>query len=101
MGVDITKNIAWSDLVDVISHKWRGKSLVIIINKIVLSSLVYYIWQERNLRLFQKQHRSSRQLISTIVETVRLKIMGFKIRILNRIIPTLRLWNIPWDSSLN
>lgn len=101
MGVEIDKNIAWADLVDVISHKWRGKSLVIIINKIVLSSLVYYIWQERNLRLFQNQHRSSRQVISSIVETVRFKIMGLKIRSSNRIIPTLRLWNIPWDSSPN
>lgn len=98
LGVGIPRHLPWSNLVEFASEHWKGKSLANIINKIVLGSLVYYIWQERNLRMFQKHHRSTGQVIKSIVETSRLKIMGLKIRKSNRIFPILRRWNISWDT---
>lgn len=101
LEVDIPNHLAWCDLVDHVSQNWKGKSLVHIINKLTLGSLVYFIWQERNLRIFQNQHRSSRQVIKCIQDTVRMKIMGLKIRNSNRVFRSLRLWNISWETSLN
>lgn len=101
LGVLIPSHYSWNDLVDFASQNWKGKSLVNVINKLVLGSLVYYIWQERNLRIFQDQHRSSGQVIKCIVEVVRLKIMGFKIRRSSRVDATLRLWNISWDTNIS
>lgn len=100
MGVDIPHHLNWYDLVQFASVNWKGKSLVNVVNRLVLGSLVYFIWQERNLRIFQNKNRSSNQVIKNIVETVRLKIMSLKIRNSRRVFSTLRLWNISWENPL-
>lgn len=97
LGVFVPMNIPWSEIVDYATANWTTKSLVHVVNKIVLGSLVYFIWQERNLRLFQHKHRTTNQMVKLIKEEVRLKILGLKIRKNIRVFQTLRLWNISWD----
>lgn len=101
LGVTIPSNLDWQDLVAHVSANWKGKLLDQIINKIVLASLVYYIWQERNSRMFQSQFRTTRQVIASIIESVRFKIMGLRIRISSRTSRTLERWNIFWESDLS
>lgn len=101
LGVEVVRHQSWSDLVVFASSNWSSNSLVNVVNRLVLGSLVYFLWQERNLRIFQKKHRSSKQVINLIEETVRMKIMGLKIRNVSRVFNSLRLWNIPWEVYLN
>lgn len=49
---------------------------------------------------FSNKHRTIRQVTNCIVETVRLKIMGLRIRKSNRVFSTLHLWNISWELPL-
>lgn len=95
LGVTFPRHLSWSALVELVSDQWKSNSLINVVNKIVLGSLVYFIWQERNLRLFQKQYRSSRQVVSCIVEVVRMKIRNNR-----RVYDTLRVWNISWELPL-
>lgn len=99
-GVIIPTLHSWADLVGFASSNWSGNSLLNVVNKLVLGGLVYFIWQERNCRLFQKKFRSVNQVIGCIEETIRLKILGLKIRNSSRVFRTLRLWNISWKVSL-
>lgn len=68
-----------------------------IVNKILLGCIVYVIWQERNVRLFQSQYRTIEQVCAEIEATVRLRILGLRIRNNPRVFRTLEQWNITWE----
>nr|GEY74075.1 hypothetical protein [Tanacetum cinerariifolium] len=44
--------------------------------RLVLGAMVYFVWQERNFRLFRKCERSNDKFFSIVTKTVRLKLMG-------------------------
>ncbi|PWA56270.1 glucose-inhibited division family A protein [Artemisia annua] len=48
--------------------------------RLVFGAAVYYIWQERNFRLFQKNYRSEETVFKVIVDIVRHKLLGLKIK---------------------
>lgn len=47
-----------------------------IIGKLVLSVSIYFVWQERNIRLYKKGSRPPDQVATLIKSMVRLKIMS-------------------------
>ena len=54
--------------------------LLNVVNKLLLGCLIYVIWQERNLRIFQSQFRSIDQICADIESTVGYKILSLRIR---------------------
>ncbi|GJR13993.1 reverse transcriptase domain, reverse transcriptase zinc-binding domain protein [Tanacetum coccineum] len=46
-----------------------------VIAKLVVEATVFFIWQERNYRLFKKVNRSENQLVECIISSVRFKLM--------------------------
>lgn len=93
-GVFIPEGLSWDQVVSFAANSWKGKSVSAIVNKIVLGTLVYLIWKERNKRLFQSQIRSLRQFIDLVEEVVRFKIMTLKVRRNTRVTQLLERWNI-------
>ncbi|GJT41695.1 reverse transcriptase zinc-binding domain-containing protein [Tanacetum coccineum] len=67
-------------IVDHIGGNASRKSTCIVIAKLVVAASAYFIWQERNWRLFKKTKRSTKQVIDCISSSVRLKLLscGFK-----------------------
>lgn len=70
------------------------------INRLVPGSLVYYLWQERNLRLFQSHNRPFKQIILLIEEAIRYKLMGMKMRRNSRVLQALEVWNVSLELPL-
>ena len=85
---------SWDDFILKAAEKWKGKLLGSIINKLILGSLVYFLWQERNWRIFQNSRRTHVQIIGVIEESIRLKIMGMSLRDNRRVRDILCKWNI-------
>lgn len=85
---------SWDDLMVKAATVWKGKSINVVVNKLILGALVYLLWQERNWRLFQNSRRSVIQLIGGIEEVVRLKIMGLNLRDTTRVRRMLIDWRI-------
>ncbi|GJV04201.1 hypothetical protein Tco_1337770 [Tanacetum coccineum] len=50
------------------------KSSRSVISKLVLAAAAYFLWQERNNRLFRKEKRSIDQVVDCIINSVRLKL---------------------------
>lgn len=66
-----------------------------IIAKLVLGASLYFIWQERNFRIFQQKKRTIPQLIEIIYSTVRLKLLSCHFRktiYMRRLMDT---WKLP------
>ncbi|GJW96286.1 putative reverse transcriptase domain, reverse transcriptase zinc-binding domain protein [Tanacetum coccineum] len=60
-----------------------------------MGSSCYFVWQERNYRLFKNQKRSKDQIIDVIKSTVYLKILSCKFKKKNNVKALLHLWKLP------
>ncbi|KAK1413815.1 hypothetical protein QVD17_29551 [Tagetes erecta] len=50
-----------------------------ILQRLMLAAMTYFIWQERNLRLFQQRHRTDEEVSMHIKQVVRMRLMGLTI----------------------
>ena len=85
----------WDDIVSEVllfSHKNSIKSVV---TKLVLAASVYYIWRERNSRLFAHKKRKPDQLAASIIHTIRLKLFTFRFKKSRRLDELRIAWDIP------
>ncbi|GJT01661.1 putative reverse transcriptase domain-containing protein [Tanacetum coccineum] len=74
----------------------KGKTAVSIISRLVLAATSYYIWMERNGRLFKKKTSSPNQIVDVIISMVRLKLVTFKLKKMStRSRLLLDQWKIP------
>ncbi|GJX47932.1 RNA-directed DNA polymerase, eukaryota, reverse transcriptase zinc-binding domain protein [Tanacetum coccineum] len=94
-------NDSWNNTLDEMSKGVANKSVWGVIRKLCLDVVVYYIWQERNLRLFNNDQRDKEVLINIIIEEIKAKMLvtenhhdgapGFKLCITE--------WKIGWFLS--
>ncbi|XP_071689788.1 uncharacterized protein [Rutidosis leptorrhynchoides] len=66
-----------------------------VVAKLVFGAVMYFIWQERNNRIFKKSHRSEVKLFEDIFSTVRLKLMSIKFKDSARVDMLKSTWQIP------
>ncbi|GJZ52189.1 hypothetical protein Tco_0606704 [Tanacetum coccineum] len=50
------------------------------VRRLVCGAAVYYIWQEKNNRLFKNEKKDSNTILNTIKETVGMKLIGIKVK---------------------
>ncbi|XP_038995761.1 uncharacterized protein LOC120120094 [Hibiscus syriacus] len=74
---------SWGDFMTQACINLKGKSLLSLIMKLALNTLVYLLWEERNKRLFQGRSRTVEDLLKAIKDVVRLHLKG---RTFNRLL---------------
>ncbi|KAJ0805652.1 hypothetical protein HanPI659440_Chr02g0080731 [Helianthus annuus] len=79
VGMDSVQPI-WGDVVDWLSVRARSKSAANLVARILVAASAYVIWQERNARLFKNQLRPPETISVTIIQMVRYKLMGVKLK---------------------
>ena len=93
-------SFVWVEVVSGISIRTANNTIWSIIQRLVVGATVYYIWQERNGRLYQKDERSVEVLFCMIVETIRMRLMSLKIKYSNEVIKAAAIWRLPLKSIL-
>nr|GEV07464.1 reverse transcriptase domain, reverse transcriptase zinc-binding domain protein [Tanacetum cinerariifolium] len=58
----------------------KGRSVVNVVPRLLLAATSYYLWCERNSRLFKKKSSTVPQIIEVITAIVRLKLVTFKFK---------------------
>ncbi|KAJ0599776.1 putative RNA-directed DNA polymerase [Helianthus annuus] len=76
----LTVSPKWRDIVEWLLARARSKSAVIYVAKLLVAAASYFIWQERNARLFKNQLRPPEMVSEIILKTVRYKLMGAKLK---------------------
>lgn len=80
---------------------WKGKSIAsIIINKLILGALIYFLWLERNWCILSQYEEITSPLAGLIEETIRLKLMDMRFCDNSRVRDALQLLNIPLSCPL-
>ncbi|GJT00162.1 sodium/hydrogen exchanger 6 [Tanacetum coccineum] len=74
----------------------KGKTVISILSRVVIAAISYYIWLERNGRLFKKKTSSPDQIVDVILSMVQLKLVTFKFKKMStRSRLLLDQWKIP------
>ncbi|GKB62647.1 hypothetical protein Tco_0918833 [Tanacetum coccineum] len=63
--------------------------------KLVVAAVAYFIWQERNRRLFKKSKRSAKEVIGCIMASVRLKLLSCHFKKSRDGVMFAHLWELP------
>ena len=84
-GKVIVPHLSWDNLIGWLSSNWIGTSLSVSISKLFLATTMYYIWQERNLRLHENWRQNVENITSTISETIRMWLSSYKQVVCNNI----------------
>ncbi|KAH0775665.1 hypothetical protein KY290_007076 [Solanum tuberosum] len=71
----ITRNtVGWTEEMDwAISHA-TGKTIQDEVHRMTLATAVYYVWQERNYRIFQKKERTTEVITKSIIQEIHCRI---------------------------
>ena len=70
----------WDSTINWAASSWTYEGLSISVKNLMLGSVVYCIWKERNLRTFQDKARSVEALWVEISEIVRYKLMSYQVK---------------------
>lgn len=84
-----------NDIVAFLVHVAKSRAIRVIICKLVFAATCYFIWQERNTRLFKKTKRSHEQIIMLITSNIRLKLMTCSFKRSHNVQTLLHLWKVP------
>ncbi|GJV33899.1 RNA-directed DNA polymerase, eukaryota, reverse transcriptase zinc-binding domain protein [Tanacetum coccineum] len=85
---------ALSVLIPYIAGRPINRSIWSILQILVIGTLVYLVWQERNLRRFQMKSRSVKDLCIIIKDVVRFILLSLKIRRSRQVMEVAELWNL-------
>ncbi|GJQ97566.1 reverse transcriptase domain, reverse transcriptase zinc-binding domain protein [Tanacetum coccineum] len=84
-----------SSIVDFLIPLAKMRSARSVIAKLIFAASCYFIWQERNYRLFKKKKRSQDQVIDIIMSTVRLKLMTCRFKKTSIVQMLSHIWKLP------
>ncbi|KAL0281845.1 UNVERIFIED_CONTAM: hypothetical protein Sradi_7282100 [Sesamum radiatum] len=87
---------SWPTVIRWASMRWRGKHVVCASYRALLASLVYHLWRERNLRIFQHTTRTAKDIARTVVSDIRDLIICKQLPISVSTRGLYRIWRIPW-----
>ncbi|KAJ0770489.1 putative RNA-directed DNA polymerase [Helianthus annuus] len=87
-------NNTWESVLGWVDHHSSSKQADHVICKLLIAASAYYIWQERNNRMFKNLKRSEAQVVEVIKNTVRMRIMGFRFRLESTKKRIFKLWKI-------
>ncbi|GKD24017.1 hypothetical protein Tco_1225720 [Tanacetum coccineum] len=89
-----SSNASIYDTIDDIIPFAARKTSKSVIAKLVVAATSYFIWQERNGRLFKNKKRTVNQVVDCIMNTVRLKLMSCRLKKSCSACDIVKAWNL-------
>lgn len=85
---------SWCVIINKLKPLARRNNSWNIIGMLLLGACAYFVWHERNMRLFKEGKRSVDQLVKIIHNMVRLKIMTMRFKNSSNKLDVYQSWNI-------
>ncbi|GJT73922.1 hypothetical protein Tco_1033208, partial [Tanacetum coccineum] len=76
------------------------RTFQVVVRKMLLDATSYFIWHERNNRLFKDTRRPPEEIRDLIMVTVRLKLISSRFKNTPRVQRLLALWKMPSNFRL-
>ena len=78
--IDKRFSFNWKEIIDEFSRLKANMNIWSVVRRIVLGASVYFVWQERNSRIFKNNERSVDTLVQNIMESIKGRIMSFIVK---------------------
>ncbi|XP_022042083.1 uncharacterized protein LOC110944745 [Helianthus annuus] len=88
-------NGEWSDIMTWMEQNVSLKKPDNVISRLVVAAASYFVWQERNNRLFTRRQRTALVVAQEIITTVRMRILNFKFKRRFEKRSLMEKWKIP------
>ncbi|GKE89236.1 reverse transcriptase domain, reverse transcriptase zinc-binding domain protein [Tanacetum coccineum] len=98
-GFSFTSNDIYS-LISSLQPISKRRTIKSVVVKLIIAASTYFIWQERNWRLFKYNKRTVSQVIECVVSSVRLKLLSCKLKKSKDGQKLALLWDLPEDIFL-
>ena len=86
---------SFDSIVSILMPIAKRKSFKSCIGKLSLAAAAYFVWQERNFRLFKQSKRSVQEVVDCIMSSVRLKLLSCCFKKSKDAVLFSRLWELP------
>nr|GEW61890.1 hypothetical protein [Tanacetum cinerariifolium] len=73
----------------------KRKSSRSTIGKLVVAAAAYFVWQERNKRMLNKQKRTTKEVTDCAILSIRLKLLSCRFKKSKEGVEFIRLWDLP------
>lgn len=90
----------WAEVISNIVNRPARNTIWSVVQRLVLEAVVYFIWQDRNSRLFGGYGRNEEDLLNVIMESVRFRIMGLSLKVTPDVVRASEIWKFPIDRRL-
>ena len=90
----------WAQIISSVVNIPARNTIWSVIQRLVFGAVVYFIWQERNIRIVSNSYKSEMELFKIIVESIRFRLMGLKIKVTSDVIKASEIWCLPIDKKL-
>ncbi|GJX56331.1 RNA-directed DNA polymerase, eukaryota, reverse transcriptase zinc-binding domain protein [Tanacetum coccineum] len=89
----------WTDIVNKVVEFPYNNAIRSILRRIILTTSVYYIWKERNSRLFNNKKESAQSLLQSIEENIRLQLQGLSVKGSVQVKAVAKEWNVKMNTK--
>ncbi|GKB76255.1 hypothetical protein Tco_0943150, partial [Tanacetum coccineum] len=88
----------WEDVINEILEAKIGNNIWSAVRRISLAAVVYFIWQERNQRIFKGVKRNASTLYADISEIIKMKLMNIRVKDSVAVRIVADIWEIKFKS---
>ncbi|XP_021975473.1 uncharacterized protein LOC110870597 [Helianthus annuus] len=93
-GMDMIQS-TWTDIFEYLVEVAKSNMAEHIIAKLVVGVTAYFVWEERNRRLFTDKRRNKDQLVEIVLSTVRMKLHTMRFKSSFHMTRVLQDWSLP------
>ncbi|GJY34607.1 reverse transcriptase zinc-binding domain-containing protein [Tanacetum coccineum] len=85
---------SWENLIEQYAQGPSNNSISSVLRRIGLATAVYYIWKERNNRLFSGEVMDNMSLKKIIIESMKLQLLSLKVKKSAQVIRIAQRWSV-------
>nr|GEU45441.1 hypothetical protein [Tanacetum cinerariifolium] len=85
----------WIDVMGWISPMSKSNNVTSTVGRLVVAVLSYFIWQEHNKRIYEKNGREPEEITNIVVDIIRLKLASINFRKKVRVATMKKTWILP------
>ena len=87
----------WDNILNKMVSMPCNNSIMSILRRLVFAACIYFIWNERNKRVFSDEKKSCQEILKTIVHHVRMRLASLTVKRSPMVVMVYNQWNVPMN----
>ena len=90
----------WDEIIRNMVNTKHNRSIKSVLSRILLAACVYFIWHERNKRIFTNDKNDAKEVIMNVINYMRLKLSSLNVRKSTQIVKVCKSWDVVMNGKL-